>query len=290
MPRSPTVAKDSGGAAPLGALLREWRSARRWSQLDLALEAGISSRHLSYVETGRAQPSRELVARLAETLGMPLRERNALLLAAGFAPLFPESALATRELEPMRRAAERILAQQEPYPAFVLDRRWNLLATNRAAARVTGFLLGREPAPEGNMVRLFFDPALLRPVVVNWEEVAGDLVRHLHDEVAASPSDAAARALLDEALAFPGVPARWRRRELGAAPSPILTTVFRRDGRELRFFSTITSFATPRDVTLDETRIECSFPEDEATTAFCRELATSGPGPNRESAGDSLLR
>jgi hypothetical protein len=150
---------------------------------------------------------------------------------------------------------------------------------------VTGFLLGREPAPGGNMVRLFFDPALLRPVVANWEEVAGDLVRHLHDEVAASPSDAAARALLDEALASPGVPARWRRRELGAAPSPILTTVFRRDGRELRFFSTITTFATPRDVTLDETRIECSFPEDEATAAFCRELERTGRAPT---AGGSV--
>jgi transcriptional regulator with XRE-family HTH domain len=244
------------------------------SQLALALEAGMSARHLSCVETGKAQPSRETIARLADTLEMPLRERNALLLSAGYAPEYPETDLGTPELAPVRRAIELILRHQEPYPAFVLNRRWDVLLANDAAARVAGFLIGG--SAHANMLRQFFDPADLRRVVVNWEEVTGDLVRHLHDEVAAAPSDARARALLDEVLRYPGVLAGWRTRELGAAPPPLLTVVFRKDDRELRFFSTITTFGTPRDVTLDELRIECAFPADEGTADLCRRLAEAG--------------
>jgi len=255
----------------VGTLLREWRAARRVSQLGLALEAGTSMRHLSYVETGKAQPSRDMVARLAEALDMPLRERNALLLAAGYAPEYAESGLDAPELSQVRRAIDFIIQHQEPFPAFVLNRRWDVLATNRAAVRVGGFLIGG--SGHANMVRQFFDPADMRSVVVNWEEVAGDLIRHLHDEVAAAPSDAKARALLDEVLRYPGVPARWRTRELGTPPPPLLTVHFRRDDRDLRFFSTISTFGTPRDVTLDELRIECAFPADEATAEFCHSLA-----------------
>jgi transcriptional regulator with XRE-family HTH domain len=258
--------------AHVGALLREWRAARRLSQLDLALEAGVSARHLSCVETGKAQPSREMVARLADVLEMPLRERNALLLAAGYAPKFPETALATPELAQVRRAIEFILAQQEPYPAFVLNRHWDVLMANGAAARVGRFMLRGRPGKHANMLRQIFDPEDLRPAVANWEDVAGDLIRHLHVEVAAAPTDTVARALLDEVLAYPGVPARWRTRELDTAPSPLLTTVLRRDQHELRFFSTITTFGTPRDVTVDELRIECCFPVDDATIALCRTL------------------
>ena len=263
-------------ATRLGALLREWRAARRLSQLDLALEAGVSARHLSYVETGKAQPSRDMIARLADTLGIPLRERNALLMAAGYAPEFPERTLDTPELAPVRRAIELIVEHQEPYPAFVLDRRWDVLRANRAAERVAGFLIGG--SSHANMVRQFFDPSDMRSVVVNWEEVAGDLIRHLHDEVAAMPSDARAYALLEEVLRYPGVPSRWRTRDLGAVPPPLLTVHFRKGDRELRFFSTITTFGTPLDVTLDELRIECTFPADDATAEFCRALARDGSG------------
>lgn len=255
-------------AVPVGALLREWRAARRLSQLGLALEAGVSARHLSYVETGKAQPSREMVTRLADTLAMPLRERNALFVAAGYAPRYSETALGTPELGQVRRAIELILEQQEPYPAFVINRYWDLLLTNRAAARFIGAL--RVGGAHGNVVRQVFDPNDIRAVIVNWEEVAGDLIRHLHDQVAATPSDAKARALLDEALRYPGVPTRWRTRELGGAPPPLLTLVFRKDDDEFRFFSTITTFGTPRDVTLDELHIECWFPADDATAEFCR--------------------
>lgn len=258
----------------VGVLLREWRAARRMSQLDLALAADVSTRHLSCVETGKSQASQDMVMRLADALEMPLRERNVLLMAAGYAPSYPETALTTPALAQVRRATEFIIGQQEPYPAFVLNRYWDILMANRAAQQVTGFLLG-DGKQHGNMIRHFFDPEGLRAAVVNWEEVAGDLVRHLHSDVAAAPSDSVSRALLDEALSYPGVPARWRTREPGTTPSPLLTTVFRRDGVELRFFSTFTTFGTPRDVTVDELRIECCFPDDEATAAFCRKQFAS---------------
>jgi transcriptional regulator with XRE-family HTH domain len=262
----------------VGALLREWRAVRRFSQLDLALAADISTRHLSCIETGKAQPSHDMVVRLADTLEMPLRERNALLMAAGYAPRYPETALATPGLAQVRRATEFIIGQQEPYPAFVLNRHWDIQMANAAAMRVTGFMLGGG-SEHRNMIRHFFDPKDLRAAVVNWEEVAGDLIRHLHNDVAAAPTDDISRALLDEALSYPGVPARWRLREPGAAPSPLLTTVFRRGDVELRFFSTFTTFGTPRDVTVDELRIECCFPDDEATAAFCRKLAQEESRP-----------
>jgi transcriptional regulator with XRE-family HTH domain len=272
LPLAPSLPIDAN-LAPVGAVLREWRAARRLSQLDLALEAGVSSRHLSCVETGKAQPSRELLGRLADALDMPLRERNVLWLAAGYAAKYPETALDTPALERARRAIDFILAQQEPYPAFLLNRRWDVLAVNAAAARVNHFVLEGRPSPHTNMLRQIFDPGDLRSAVVNWEEVAGDLIRHLHEEVAAMPTDAAARALLEEILAYPGVPARWRMRDLAAAPSPMLTTVLRARDRELRFFSTITTFGTARDVTLEELHIECCFPVDDATAELCRELA-----------------
>ncbi len=262
-------------APPVGELLREWRAARRMSQLDLALEAGLSTRHLSCIETGKAQASREMIFRLADSLGMALRERNALLVAAGYAPLYPESALAVPELTRVRRAIELMLEHQEPYPAFVLNRHWDVLLANRAAAAVNRFVLGGRDSAHGNMLRQIFDPGDLRQAFANWEEVAGDLIRHLHKLVADAPTDGKARALLEEMLAYPGVPSGWRWRELGASPTPLITTVFRAQGRELRFFSAITTFGTARDVTLDELHVECCYPADEATAAACRELAAA---------------
>jgi len=261
-------------ASAVGSLLREWRAARRLSQLDLALEADVSARHLSCVETGKAQASREMLARLADALGMPLRERNTLLVAAGFAPKYPESELATPAMAQIRGAIDAILRQQEPYPAFLLNRHWDVLAANRAAARVGDYVMRGQPSKHTNMLRQMFDPDDFRQAVVNWEEIAESIVRHLHNEVAAAPSDAKARELLDEVLSYPGVPASWRTRDLSAAPSPLMTTVLRGEGGErLNFFSTITTFGTPRDVTLDELHIECCFPMDEITERRCRWLA-----------------
>jgi transcriptional regulator with XRE-family HTH domain len=253
-------------------LLREWRAARRLSQLDLALEVGASTRHLSCVETGKAQPSRDMVARLADALDLPLRDRNGLLIAAGYAPEYRESALASPEMAPVRRAIEFILEHQEPFPAFVMNRHWDVLMTNQALMRLIGLVKG-DTRVHPNIMRQVFDPEDMRPFIANWEEVAGELIRHLHDEVAAAPADTTARALLDEVLAYPDIPAQWRTRVPGATPLPLLTTVFARGELKLPFFSTLTTFGTPRDVTLDELRIECMFPANEATAEQCRALA-----------------
>lgn len=269
MSQTPTSSQLS--ITSVGALMRQWRATRGFSQLELSLHAGVSARHLSYVETGRAQASREMVLRLAEALEMPLRERNALLLAAGYAPAYPERALATADLAQVRRAIELIINHHEPYPAFVLDRHWDIVQASRGAERISKFLCGG--SSHSNMLRQFFDPNDLRAYVANWEEVARELVRHLQDAVTAAPSDEKARLLFEEILRYPGVPAHWHLLELNAPPTPLLTVVFRKNDRELRFFSTIATFGTPRDVTLAELRIECAFPADESTAAFCQELA-----------------
>lgn len=239
------------------------------SQLDLSLEADISSRHLSFVESGRSQPSREMVTRLCDALAIPLRERNALLLAAGFAPGYRETGLATPDMTLARKAVDFILKQQEPYPAIVLDRHWNLLQSNISARQLLVVLFGTPPE-ESNLLRLMLHPDLLRPYLENWEESAGDIIRRVHQEVAWVPSDEKLKALLVEVLSYPGIPAQWHTRELDTTAAPLLTVVFRKDDIEFRFFSTWTTFGTPQDITLEELRIECSFPADEATAEACR--------------------
>ncbi|UGQ46277.1 helix-turn-helix domain-containing protein [Massilia endophytica] len=266
------AANSDSSPAPVGVLLREWRSARRLSQLELALDAGLSTRHLSYIENGKAQPSREMLARLADSLDMSLRERNALLTAAGFAPTYPETALARPELAQMNHAIACILGHQDPFPAFLLNHHWDVLAANEGAQRVGNFMMDGRPSKHTNMVRQLFDPDDFRAAFANWEEVAGTLIRHLHNHVARTPGDTVARALLEEALAYPGVPASWRTRDLSTVTMPLLTTVLKRGDVVLTFFSTITTFGTPRDVTLEELHIECCFPVDEATAQFCRSL------------------
>jgi transcriptional regulator with XRE-family HTH domain len=258
---------------PIGALLREWRAARRLSQLDLALETGISTRHLSCVETGKARASRDTVSRLADALAMPLRERNTLLRAAGFAAMHPERSLAAPALDRVRHAVDLILAHQEPYPAFVISRHWDVLATNAAAVRVGQVLMEGRPGRHANLLHQIFDPEDFRPVIANWHEVGARFIRHLHDDLAANPTDRRTQQLLDEMFAYPDVPARWRERELGDEPSPIVTFTFRSKFGELRFFETFTTFAAPYDVTLDEIRIDCTFPADDHTAAVCAELA-----------------
>lgn len=265
LPRDPAV-RD------LGVLLREWRGARRLSQSDLAADADLSNRHLSFIETGRSRPSRDVVERLADALDLPLRDRNGLLLAAGYAPAYRETSLDEPEFARIRRAIDFILAQQEPYPAFVLDRCWNILAANAAALRVTGAAMGG-PSRHANMIRQFFDPDDVRRVVDTWEEIAGALLRHLQERVATVPTDHAARALLDDVLRYPGIPAHWRRRDVATAPRPVMSTVLRHEGGLLSFFSTITTFGTPRDITLDELHIECCFPLDRETELVCAALA-----------------
>jgi len=213
-----------------------------------------------------------MLSRLADALHIPLRDRNALLTAAGFAPSYRETALDTPEMARVRQAIQFILDHHEPYPAIVTNRYWDILLVNRAFPRVLG-LVNPSPPKHGNVLRQIFDPQDMRPFLTNWEEVAGDLIRHLHNEVAASPSDAKIRRLLEDVLGYPDVPDRWRTREPGATTVPLLTTAFGNGEVQLRFFSTLTTFGTPHDVTLDELRIESMFPADERTAEICRGLA-----------------
>jgi transcriptional regulator with XRE-family HTH domain len=247
-------------------MLQEWRRMRRKSQLHLALEAGVSARHLCFLETGRARPSREMVLVLANALEVPLRERNALLLAGGFAPVYRETNLDSEELRPARRALDCILRQQEPYPAVVMDRHWNILTSNASAARFFRLLLGGDGPPgPANVVRLMFHPDGLRPHVANWEAVAEALVQRVHREAVGGVVDGETAGLLREVLAYPGVPARWAAPDLGAPLVPLLAIQFRKAALATSFFSTVTTLGTPLDIALQELRIECFHPVDVET-------------------------
>ena len=207
---------------------------------------------------------------------MPLRERNALLLAAGFAPMYQESALDDRELAPVRAAIGAILKQQEPYPAVVMNRRWDIVAANDAATRFFGMLLdGRTPPSAGNVLRLMFDPDGLRPCVENWEAVAQTLIRRVHREAVGGALDAEGRSLLAEVLHYPAVPASWRVPDLGRPLVPVAPVSFRYGRETFHYFSAVTVLGTAQDVTLQEMRIECFFPLDEATAVAARRLVNT---------------
>ena len=256
-----------GTTSPLGALLKQWRERRRMSQLSLALEAEISTRHLSFLETGRAQPSREMLLLLARTLEIPLRGRNELLTAAGYAPVYHETALEAPELGQARRAFDFMLRQQEPYPAMVIDRHWNILRTNDAMGRVMGLFLDTaaiESLGPPNAMRLSYHPKALRPFIANWEAVAAAFIQWLHRDFLRT-GDAETRRLLDELLSYPDVPRRWQSIDLDASTAPFLAIDFVKGDRRLSFFTLLASLGTPHDITLHELRIECFFPADEAT-------------------------
>jgi hypothetical protein len=214
-----------------------------------------------------------MVIRLAETLEVPLRERNALLLAAGYAPLYRQTSLGAPELEAARRAVELLIAQLEPYPVLVLDRYWNTLTMNAGAKRFLALFPGCDSGTPHNGVRLAFDPRGLRPHIENWEVVAARIIRRVHREAAANPSDETMRHFLDELLSYPGVPSRWCMLDLGDAAPPFLTINYRWRDSTLRLFTALTSLGTPLDVALQELRIESFFPADEATRAVVASLA-----------------
>jgi len=261
----------------VGPLLRQWRERRKMSQLGLATEADLSARHLSFVETGRAQPSRDLVLHLSRVLEVPLRARNELLTAAGFAPIYRETALDAPELAQVRRAVDFILRQQEPYPALVLDRHWNMLLANAALGRVIGLFLSPEEAAAAgapNVMRLTYHPQGLRSWIVNWEETASAYIQWLHRDLLRT-GDAKTRALLDELLAYPGIPRAWLAIDLDATTEPFLAMEFRKADVALSFFTTIASLGTPYDVTLHELRVESFFPADDATDRALRRLAAA---------------
>lgn len=255
-------------SAKVGPLIAYWRTLRRMSQLALATEAEVSPRHVSFIESGRANPSRDMVLLLASVLDVPLRERNRLLAAAGFAAAYRESPLAAAELAVVKQALDAILAQHRPFPAVVLDRGWNIVEANACAERFFAFLLaGQTPPAPPNVLRLIFHPQGLRPHIINWEAVAESLIQRVHREAVGHVIDDTVQALVAEVLSYPGVPAHWRRPDLAASMLPIVPIQFERDNRRFQYFSAVTTLGTPVDVTAQETRIECFFPVDDETRA-----------------------
>jgi transcriptional regulator with XRE-family HTH domain len=269
-PQSATV------SSPAGELIQSWRRRRRLSQLDLAVEAGVSQRHLSFVETGRAAPSRDMVLLLAEHLAVPPRERNALLVAAGYAPTYRERSLEDPELRAARSAVDQILGGHEPHPALAVDRHWTLVSANRAV----GMLLeGIDPAmmqPPVNVLRLSLHPSGLAGRIVNFRNWRSHVVRRLEQQIDSS-GDAVLEALLDEIRAYPTPPAARPPSGIGEGPLAgiavpfVLTT----SAGVLSFLSTTTIFGTAVDVTLSELAIESFFPADARTASIMRSFELS---------------
>ena len=248
-------------SAGVGTLLREWRSRRRLSQMELALDADVSTRHLSFVETGRSKPSRALVLQLADHLDVPLRERNALLLAAGYAPAYAERALGDEAMTPVRDALERLLKAHEPFPAVAIDRQWELVAANAPAlALLTDGVSPELLEPPANTLRVTLHPDGLAPRIANLAEYSAHLL-HLVEREAAATGDPALVALHAELRGYPGVEASPPLHD----PANSLFIPLRLG--ELSFFSTIARFGTALDVTVAELAIESFFPADEKTAA-----------------------
>lgn len=255
----------------VGVLLRDWRQRRRLSQLELALEANVSARHLSFVETGRSRPSAEMVVHLAEHLDVPLRDRNALLLAAGYAPLYGQRGLEEPEMGPIRETIDRVLAGHEPYPAMVVDRHWGLVAANRAVAVLTAGAAQELLEPPVNVLRLALHPDGVAPRIANFAEWRAHLLDRLR-RLAVTTADPALEALLEELSGYGGeaATADIGPEELSAGDIAVPLRI-RHEGEVLSFLSTITTFGTAVDVTVSELAIESFFPADDRTAAAMRD-------------------
>lgn len=259
------------GGAPVGTLLREWRTRRRRSQLDLSVDVGVSTRHLSFVETGRSRPSPELVQALAENLEVPLRERNRLLLAAGYAPRYSERPLDDPSMHHVRASLERLLEAHHPFPGVVIDRRWDVVLANPAALLLTEGLPDELLAPTINVFRVCLHPDGLARRTLNFGEWAEYLLNQLSRTIRLS-EDPGLRELEQEIRAYPNVAALATPVTAPVWEEPPILVPFRFDheGRELSLFTTLTTFGTPRDITLDELSVELFFPADEATGEILR--------------------
>jgi transcriptional regulator with XRE-family HTH domain len=256
----------------LGALLRHWRDLRGISQLDLSFNAGVSQRHISFIESGRSVPSRQMLLDIAQTLDIPLRERNTLLLAAGYAPMYADAAWNAQEMQSVTKALGRMLRQHEPFPALVMDRYWNVLMTNESAPKFFNCFIDMA-ARKGprNMLHLIFVPDGMRPFVADWQSVSDSLIRRVSRESVGRVIDDPTRELLAALRAYPDVPAdahssRVFSADAGAAAAmPVIPIGFVRNGHVLNYFSMVASVGTPQNVAAQELRIECMFPADDET-------------------------
>ncbi|MEV4756535.1 helix-turn-helix transcriptional regulator [Micromonospora sp. NPDC049559] len=253
---------------PVGQLLRAWRERRRLSQLDLAIAADISARHLSFVETGRARPSREMVLRLAERLDVPLRERNDLLLAAGYAPVYARTALNSPRLAPIRAAVRRVLAAHEPFPAVAVDRLWRLVETNAGIALLTGGVAPHLLAAPANALRLTLHPEGLAPRIANLGEWRAHLLGRLRRQLDLT-EDPELAELYEELRAYP-CDQPEPEAELPGPGDVAVPLRLRHPEGELTFVSTVSTFGTALDITVAELSIESFFPADDRTAAFLR--------------------
>jgi transcriptional regulator with XRE-family HTH domain len=255
---------------PVGTLLRDWRQRRHLSQLDLSVDAEISTRHLSFVETGRSLPSREMLLRLAERLEVPLRERNRMLTAAGYAPMFGERPLDDPALASARQAIELVLKGHEPYPALAVDRHWTLVSHNRMVPLLLAGLPDEMMRKPVNVLRLSLHPQGLAPRILNLAQWRSHLFARLRQQIAAS-GDAGLVALRDELLTYPAPPDE-RADVLHAEPAVIVPLQLATPSGTLSFISTTTVFGTPVDITLSELALETFFPADAATGEALRRL------------------
>ena len=255
-----------------GQTLKRWRNQRNLSQLDLALISEVSQRHISFLESGRAKPSQNMVLKLAKVLEIPLRQQNVMLSSAGFSPIHTQTDLSSPEMALISKALNFVLTQQEPYPAIVVDRYWNLILSNKAATNLLEAFLPPQKLQnyfcvDGkiNLMRVMFDAQGLRPFIVNWEACAGNLLQRVHREAKLSIANDQSNSLFDEIISDPDIANLWKSLNQTTENELVLSVHLQKNNLDLRFFSTIATLGTSYDITLQELRIECLFPADEVT-------------------------
>ncbi len=259
----------------LGPQLKQWRTVRGTSQLALSLESGVSQRHISFIESGRSMPGRATLLALAQVLDVPFRERNTLLLAAGYAPMYADRDWNDEDMRGIEKAIARMLKQQNPYPAIVMDRYWNVLMANDAAPRFFNRFvdLDARPAPR-NILALMFDPAGMRPHIANWEQVAASLLQRVGRESVGRFADHKTQELIASLLAFPDVDKHWPAVAGAHATEglPMVPFSFIKNGAVMNYFSMITFVAAPQNIAAQELRVECMFPADQETEELHTQL------------------
>lgn len=265
--------------ASFGALLRDVRRTRRLSQLELSLQAEVSQRHLSFLESGKARPSREMVVQLSTTLDLSMRERNRLLHSAGFVGLYPQRTLDANDMAPVRAALDLLLHHQSPYPAIVVDRAWNLVTQNTSMQRLLGVLGDPDARWQAvcgdgprNILKLTLHPEGLRPYIVNLDVLAPAILARTAREALEHPE---IQPVLDTVLAYPGLPRAYRQIDLAIITPPVVPTHLRLLGQDLRLFTMLATFGTPLDVTTDELRVELFFPADDASRVLLEQLSAT---------------